>query len=252
MWTLIAGYQSMTNGVSYQPVNGVLDQSMTLDSSQRFAIPGPWQVHAGFVLGINLTAAQLNAPSLRGTFLPEIYPCIAAAAVPTGKGPISLKGRGPRFAPQEYAIVQISRGGSDAQPVSWALAVGPDLTPAAMGPTYTAVATASITTVAGQWVLGSLAFTQTLPAGKYQVVGLGVTAAGSAYARLVYPGIAQYRPGCVVQVAYGDFPWTDDFRYGGMGAMGEFFHNAPPSLEVLGLSAATITVTVYLDLVKIA
>lgn len=251
MWTLVAGYQSMTNGVVYQPVNGVLDQSMTLDSSNRFAIPGPWQLFAAAVVGINLQNARINAPSLRSFILPEIYPTIPAAAIPSGKGPIILGKNGPRFASQEYAIVEISRAGADAQPVTWGMWIGPDITPAAAGQPFCAVATATITLVAGSWVLGSLAFNQTLPAGRYQVVGMGVTAATSAFARLVFPGLSQYRPGVMVQVAYGDFPWTDDFHYGKMGSMGEFVHNAPPSIEVLGLSAGATAITAFLELVKI-
>lgn len=252
MYTLVAGYESITNGSVYAEVNGVLDQSMTLDASNRFAAPGPWQLMAGTVQGVNLTAARVNAPSMRSLILPEIYPAIAAADVPTiGVGPIVWGRYGPRFASQEYFIVEVSRGGADAQPVMWGLWLGPDITPGVVGPAFTAVATASPTIVAGSWVLASIAFNQTLPAGRYQVVGLAVVCNDCTFARLVFPGLSQYRPGVVVQDAYGDFPWGQQFRFGGMGSMGEFLHNAPPSMEFLGDTAGAESAVVYLDLIKI-
>lgn len=253
VWSLVCGYESMTNGVTYQEVNGVLDQSMTLDAASRFAAPGAWQVMAGYVMGINLTAARINAPSMRSLILPEIYPSSPVADVPTiGVGPIIMERYGPRFAPQEYFIVEISRGGADAQPVMWGLWIGPDITAPALGPAYTAVATASPTIVAGSWVLASLSFNQTLPAGRYQVIGLGVVCNDCTFARLVFPGLSQYRPGVVVQDAYGDFPWGQRFRYGGMGSFGEFVHNAPPAMEFLGDTAGAESAVVYLDLIKVA
>lgn len=251
MFTLVAGYASITNGTVYGAIAGVLDQSMTLDAGNRFAAPGNWQLMAAYGLGVNATAMRVNAPSMRGLYLPEIYPVNATAAVPTLDGPVVWGQRGPRFAPQEYFTVEGSRAGASAQPMAWGLWLGPDMSPAQVGPTFTAIATVNLTAVAGSWVLGSLTFSSTLPAGRYQVVGMAVVAAGSAFARLVFPGLSQYRPGVVVQTAYGDRPWTNQWRYGAMGQFGEFLHNAPPSIEVLGLAAGAITPTVYLDLIKV-
>lgn len=251
MMTLVAGFESMTNGVVYQEVNGVIDQSMTLDAAFRFAAPGNWQVMAAYAMGINMSAARINAPSMRGFILPEIYPTNPTADVPTGDGPIVWGPRGPRFAPQEYFIVEISRAGADAQPCLWGLWIGPDVTLAQVGPTFTAVATATAVIVAGAWVLATLSFNTTLPAGRYQVTGMAVVANDSTFARLVFPGMAQYRPGVVVQDTYGDKPWSQAFRYGGMGSWGEFLHNAPPQIEVLGDTAGSEPVTVYLDLIKV-
>lgn len=251
MWSLIAGYESITNGSAYAEVNGVLDQSMTMDANFRFAIPGAWQLMAGYAMGINMTAARVNAPSMRSLVLPEIYPTNPTADVPTMDGPIILGRYGPRFAPQEYAIVEVSRGGADAQPCLWGMWIGPDITPGVVGPTFTLVASATPTIVAGSWVLAALTFNQSLPAGKYQIVGLGVVCNDCTFARLVFPGLSQYRPGVVVQDTYGHLPWSQIFRMGGMGVYGEFLHNAPPSMEFLGDTAGAETAAVYLDIIKI-
>lgn len=251
MFSLVAGYESITNGAAYAEVNGVLDQSITLDAANRFAAPGNWQVMALYAMGINLTAARLNAPSMRSLILPEIYPANPTADVRDLDGPIIYGQRGPRFAPQEYFIVEVSRGGADAQPCLWGAWLGPDVSPAQVGPTFTAVCSASVTIVAGQWVLASLVFNQTLPAGRYQVVGMAVVCNDATFARMVFPGLSQYRPGVLVQDTYGDRPWSQAFRMGGMGVFGEFLHNAPPAIEVLGDTAGAETPTVYLDLIKV-
>lgn len=251
MYTLVAGYGNVTNGAVYAAIPGVLDQSMTMDANNRFAVPGNWQIVAAYGMGINGTAMRINAPSLRSLIPPEIYPINAAAVVPTLDGPLIWGSRGPRLATAEYVAVEGSRGGAGPLPMSWALWMGPDMTPANVGPTFTIIATAAITLIAGSWVLGTLVFSQVLPAGRYQVVGMGVVGPTSAYARLVFPGLAQFRPGVLVQTTYGDKPWTQDFRMGNMGSMGEFPHNSPPSLEVLGLTAGAQTITAYLDVIKI-
>lgn len=251
MHTLVAFYESITNGSTNVEVNGVLDQSMTLDAANRFQSPWLGQIRAAHVMGVNLTAARVNAPSLRTLALPEIYPALAAADVPSGDGPIVMGERGPRLQSQESFIIEVSRGGADAQPVMGALWISPQVIPAAGGPAITIRASASPTIVAGSWVLASVTFDQVLPAGTYEVVGMACVCNDASYARLVYPGVSQFRPGVVVQDTYGDKPWTPEFRYGRFGSFGRFVHNAPPSIEFLGDTAGAETAVVLLDVVKV-
>lgn len=251
MHTLVAFYESITNGSTNVEVNGVLDQSMTLDAANRFQSPWLGQVRAAHVHGVNLSAARINAPSLRTIALPEIYPAAPAADIAANTGPIVMGDRGPRLQPQESFIIEVSRAGADAQPVLGALWISPQIIPAAAGPAITVRATASPTIVAGSWVLASITFDQVLPAGTYEVVGLAVVCNDCSYARLVYPGVSQFRPGVVVQDAYGDYPWTPEFRFGRFGSFGRFVHNAPPSIEFLGDTAGAESAVVYLDVIKV-
>lgn len=252
MHTLVAFYESITNGSTNAEVNGVLDQSMTLDAANRFQSPWLGQVRAAHVHGVNLSAARINAPSLRQLALPEIYPGFPAADVESGTGPIVMGERGPRLMAQESFIIEVSRAGADAQPVIGALWISPQIIPAAAGPSTTIRATASPTIVAGSWVLAAITFDQVLPAGQYEVVGMGVVCNDATYARLVYPGVSQYRPGVVVQDTYGDIPWTPEFRFGRFGSFGRFVHNAPPSIEFLGDTAGAESAVIYLDVIKVS
>lgn len=243
--------KSQTNGVTYDPLNVVVDQSLTPAQSQGYQFPKNYKILAACVMGINLSAARINAPSLRNLVLPEIVPGIAAAAVPTRPSIIDYRQQGPVVLANEAVVVETSRGGSDAQPVSAALWVTDRFTPAPGGPVFTTVASTVNVLIANAWTLSTLTFNQTLPAGKYAVVGMEVVMATAFCARLVFPGQNQWRPGCVVDLAYGNLIQPPIFRYGYMGMYGEFFNTAQPQVEIFGLAAGSTTGAVYLDLIKI-
>lgn len=108
--------------------------------------------------------------------------------------------------------------------------------------------TTVITGVANTWVNGVLTPVQSLPAGKYQVVGMSAILAGSAgIARLVFVG-GQWRPGVPIRIGLmkQDYP---EFRYGNLGVWGEFNHNTPPSVDMISIAAVN-NPDIYLDLIK--
>jgi len=251
VFNLIAFYESLANGSAYAEVNGVLDQSMTLDSSSRFYMPGPWRLLGSYAMGIDLSAARINAPSLRHLVLPEIYPCNDTADVPTVSAVCTYDEFGPRFVANEPVVIEASRGGADAQPVLGGLWVAPQFKAATKGPAFTVVGAFTVTIAAGSWVLGSIVLNQTLPAGRYEVVGMAAVCNDATFVRLVYPGVGQFRPGVLVQDAYGDLLIRDPFRFGRFGTFGQFDNYAVPAVEVLGDTAGAETGALYLDLVKV-
>ena len=249
--TLIAFYESIPNATVLGEINGVADQSQTFDASSRLQAPYNAVVLAAYAMGINATAFQIDAPSLRSFLLPNIYPVNPTADVRTLDGPVVYGDRGPRLLKAESVAPLVSRGGADAQPCIVGLWLSDKRNPIPGGPITTVLASASPTIVAGSWVFGALTFAQSLPAGEYAVVGLAVQCNDATFARLVYPGAGGHRPGVVVQDAYGDLPTGDHFRYARFGHFGTFIHNAPPSIEILGDTAGAETAAVYLDVVKI-
>lgn len=251
MFTLAAFYSSIANGVAYSGIAAAIDQSMTQDGGGRLQSPGDWNVIAAHALVPNGTAARINAPSLRSLVLPEVQPIKVGTTTATGDGPIEYWNKGPRLVNAEGFQPEISRGGAGAGDCYAGIWIGPSYTPARSGRAFTLPATSALTTVKGAWVLGALTLGQSLPAGRYAVVGMAAQWAGALYARLVYPGAALYRPGVVGQVAYGDYPWTQSWRMGQGPDFGEFVFNSQPSIEVFSTAAAAVTVTVWLDLVKI-
>lgn len=248
---LFAFYESIANGSAYAEVNGVQDQSMTLDASSRLQAPGDWQVLALAAIGANLSAAQLNAPSLRNTLLPEIYPNTVGAEWPDNRGPEVYDGRGPVFKNGEFITAAVSRGGADAQPAAVFMWFAPAVPTPPAGRVYTLPYTFTIVLTAGTWAFGTLTPAQILPAGKYAVIGMACVCADALAARLVFPGRNEFRPGVLVQETYGNVPWGDRFRMGRFGQFGDFLWNTQPNVEVIGHTAGSESGTVYLDLVKI-
>jgi hypothetical protein len=117
------------------------------------------------------------------------------------------------------------------------------------GEIFTVKASTSVTLSANQWTNAAITFAQTLPRGRYQVVGMRAKSTGLVAARLVFPGYA-WRPGCLGSAAYNNVE-RPEFRQGRMGVWGEFDHNVPPTVDFLSISADS-NPEVWLDLIKIA
>lgn len=251
MHILAAFAASIANGTTYGALSAVTDQALTVSSNSRYILPQRWRITKGYVQGPNLTAAQIDAPSLRNLGLPEIYPTVVGTAPPTLTALAEWDDMGPLVQQNEEVTVRISRGGADAQPVQAGLWMYDKFTPAPRGPVFTIPATAIITQVANAWVNGPLTFAVTLTAGRYAVVGMAVVANDVMLARLIFPGMSQWRPGVVVDAAYGNKKQPDPFRAGRMGLYGEFWNTAQPQIETFGLVAGSEAITAYLDLIKV-
>lgn len=252
MHHLAAFYKSQTNGVTYDALASVSDQSLTqAPSSGGYILRENRKVIGGSVMGINLSAARLNAPSLRSFVLPELYPANATAARVTREPYVDFGQSGPTILRNEAFYVETSRAGADAQPVTAGLWLQDRFMQAPAGPTFTLTGAFTITLVAGAWVAGSLVFNQTLPTGEYAVTGMEVICGDAAFGRLIFPGDNGNRPGCISQLAYGSFMQPSYFRNGAMGLWGKFFNTAQPQIEIFGLAAGAETGAAYVDVVKV-
>jgi len=114
------------------------------------------------------------------------------------------------------------------------------------GEIFSVRATAAITLADGVWTNGNLTFSQDLPFGQYDVVGMRAESANLIAARLVFPG-GRWRPGVPGANAPADVD-APQFRYGASGVLGSFNSNAPPTLDAIGVTDTAETV--ILDLIK--
>jgi hypothetical protein len=115
------------------------------------------------------------------------------------------------------------------------------------GPMYSVRATSAVALVAATWVNGALTFSQALPYGTYQVVGMRARGTNLLAARLVFPG-AFNRPGVPACNTIGGLDF-DTARYGQMGVFGQFDSTVPPTVDCLGDTDASQTYV--FDLIKI-
>lgn len=252
MFHLAAFYSSLPISSNYAQLAGVADGALSQNQANQYIAWDNLRIIGSHVQGVTTNRAQIQSPSLRNLAYPEHYPIVQASitTMPTGYGYQVYGDDGPRLLSQEAFGVYASENGTGASPTVAGLQLADRMTPAPAGPRITLVASSTITLVAQQWALGTLSFATQLAAGEYSVVGMEVIVDGANYARLLFPGGTNLRPGVPVQEAYGGKNWRDSFRYGRFGEFGRFIFNTPPQLEIFGAAAGAQTAIVLLDVVK--
>lgn len=249
MFHLAAWYESIDPSAALVLIAAVPEQTL-------FAVGDDIRVPEGFanIIGqaalendASAAAAQVQSPSLRMLTNLDVEPIIAAAVF--GSPPEVL------FHPQNPIAVVATEAinfAVNSDPAAAAahyglvwLSDGPQQ--AIIGHIFTLRATATVQQTVDGWVNGNMTYGQTLPAGRYQVVGMRARSTDCVAARLVFPEQIP-RPGVPVVNAIGDLD-PKFFRYGRSGIWGEFPHDVPPTLDVLGGVAAAQTV--FLDLIKV-
>lgn len=240
----------------------VPDEHVTV-SGDDITVPTLSQVIAVQCFSANLQAARLVSPSLRRVWNYDIFPFLpsgnllteqavneggtATYNIEAGQGFCDMHTSPLPLVVSEKLNLKMDNGGNAEQGygIVW-LADGPP-TPE-RGEIFTIKATASTTLTANAWTNASLTMEQNLPAGRYRVVGMAAKSAGLVAARLVFVG-GTWRPGCLGKIAYND-KRPRLFRYGNLGAWGEFEFDQPPSVDFLSASADT-SEEVWLDLIQV-
>lgn len=191
--------------------------------------------------------AQLQSPSLRTLANFDILPVARTATFPNppslawmGANPMSLA------ADESLTMNSNSDHAAAIEIYGFVWLVDAPLVPV-VGQIFSVRATAAITIVDGIWTNGNLTFTQDLPFGTYDVVGMRAEGANLIAARLVFPG-GRWRPGVPGANAPADVD-APQFRYGKSGVIGQFNSNTPPTLDAVGITDTAQTV--ILDLIKV-
>ena len=235
-----------------QAITPVADSTVTIGSNNLY-VPAKYNkvlYAAGFNDNSGQTRQQLRAPSLREMFYPEIVPMLDRNNFTGGRfftdfseNPVQLE--------TNEGLNFFSDGGGDgttAQIVDGVVIFG-DASPAIQkGKIFPLYATASIAAADDGWASGPIVFDQSLPVGKYDIVGMRVNATGGIAARLIFiGGSAVTRPGCFISdsITRENFP---DFRMGMNGLLGTFDTSTPPSLEIIG--GSTTSQALIFDLIK--
>ncbi len=255
MFTTLAFQQSIDPaGVFTQVAPAGAEQSVTIRGN-AIQVPTLSQILAA-AAGVEIAVesfARFVSPSLRQLLLENIEPFSSAAAgavTPASPHPVLDRRTSPvPLVPGEALTFELSSNPAAAQ-IQWGviwLADGP-VAPVA-GPIRTARATGATALVASAWTAVPLSFTEDLPRGRYQLVGLRARSAGLVAARVVFVGpSAQARPGCLGSIAQQHIH-HEMFRMGQLGVWGEFEDIEPPQIECLAVSADAAE-DFYLDLIQ--
>lgn len=241
MHHLAAWSQSVDLAGVLTALNAVQDPALTTSGADiRVPMQLPVILGQAALIG-NTTAsrAQISSPSLRAMVNLDIEPIINALVF--GSLPeqlLHLDSPIPVQANESLNFFAQATGGAATQNYGliW-LGDGPQQP--VKGSIYSVRATATVALAASTWVNGNLTFSQTLPAGSYQVVGMRARGTNLVAARLVFPGNA-WRPGVAAVNAIGNVdPYQ--FRFGSMGVFGQFDNTTPPTVDCLGVTDAAQT-----------
>jgi hypothetical protein len=226
----------------------LLTDTVFANQSGGYLPPFSCKALAGYGRTPDASLGRLDTPNLR---IP-VYPYMSEldlASDPPNLPPVNLWwDNGPPILQNDQTNFVVSRAGAGAADCTGLFWVGKETPGKARGDIRTIRATASITRVANQWVEGSLTLTDTLPSGRYAVVGAVFLGTNLLAGRFIFPDRVM-RPGTIAQQALGEYGW-DQFRWGNMGTWGEFESTAVPTIQIIGYGANT-SQTVYIDVIKI-
>lgn len=244
----LCGFTASQDSAAMINVAAIPDPSMRIEGNNIIVPAQMNAIAACWANGVNLDRAQLQSPSLRRILNYEISPITIAAQNPSPLPFIDKRATPIILDPNEPLSCQAAESGAGAtrQNIFVALAPGP-LAPV-IGDVRSVRVSAAVTLTAFAWSNASLTFDQSLPAGRYQLVGGRFRSAGLLAWRAVFTG-GLWRPGAP---GFTTDALVDplQFRLGNAGVWGEFDHNLPPTIDFFSTTADTSEIGV-LDLIKI-
>lgn len=226
------------------PLQPIADDFVTT-SGNDLTIPPLNNIVAALIFGTAPTQAQLQSPSLRKLLMQDIGQAIATEVTTPAVDVLEDYREDPLVLTVSEKLNVLTIHTTDGWCLLW-LADGP-ITPI-HGDIRTLKATTGHTTAGDVWETVDLDLSQTLEAGRYQVVGMRAFGTAVLAARLLFVG-EPWAPG-VPAGADINAILTPIFRRGKFGSFGEFEFNAPPKLQLLG-TGVTSTEQIYLDLIQV-
>lgn len=243
----IAGYQASADQASLAAISAIADPVLTVSGDNiqvPTAVPTLGMV---FAFGVSLTRAQMQSPSLRRLFNPEVRP-INRSATPLDPLPIwDMMTRPIPLDAGEQIQAYTSEDGAGATQMGVILAFADKAIAPSADPYFTIRATASQTLTAYAWTNAIITLDQVLPVGTYAIVGARAESTGGLAFRFVFQNQTP-RPGGIMNVdALG--VGNRGQRSGNWGEWGTFDNTTIPTVDFLSGSADTSEV-LAIDLVK--
>jgi len=249
MFTMVAWQQSVAENSAYTALNAVIDNHVTTSGTIIYVPKLNNLIGVAAQVGTNGTKCKLRSPSLRGKVEHEVHP-VANSATTIAPFTYAMFTDLPIPLTEGEGLEALTLSSDTTASVKTVIAFLSDgpISPVT-GEVMTVGVSATITSVVGQWVGGSLTFSQTLPRGRYALVGASFYETDCLAVRFVPIG-ESHRPGVIgrASVSTIDNPL---FRYGKMGSFFEFDSLTPPSIEILHAAAASQSINGYVDLIRV-
>lgn len=253
MFTLVGWSESQAGTTTYQNIAAVPDNHLKVvgDYVYLSALNNLIGVYA--CPGSEALFAYLASPSLRKLAYYDLA-AIEIDVEPSALPPINLFPESPIPLEQNEGLEFLIKSSATASVVMSAVAY---LSDGAIAPVSGAISTflatagaAAANTVASKWSAVAITFRQTLPVGRYAVVGAKLVEDNAVAFRFIPIG-ESHRPGGIASGLVNESPPVQQ-RNGKMGVWFEFDSVTPPSVEILSHTAITADADLYLDMIKIA
>jgi hypothetical protein len=247
MFHLCAFFNASAGGLTDEDTPAVSDQVITI-SNNHFIPPVPAYIKMATLNGATAARLKISSPKLRALAQLQFPRATVATDNPTAGqindcSPMPIKVN----AIDELSALVTTTAGASSNIVGLWLDDGNTQHP--RGEPYWIHGNSTFTSVAHTWTSGAIVFDQTLPAGKYSIIGMDVFAATTTFARLIFP-TGGWRPGVLVRSAVGaNLP--EYFQNGYFGEFGQFASVAQPQLEVFSRVGVS-QFDVFLQLLKLS
>lgn len=242
---LAAYYASVADGATNANVAAANDGILTITNS-RFIVPQKAEIICTWTLETTVLRMRLNTPKYRFVGLPSLIPVNNSLTIPSPLNIANFIDAPLPVDPVDEIGVEASQSSGGAENNLTLMLLRFENRPLIPGPIYRLRGTAAITAAAGVWASGSITLDQSLPAGRYAIVGLDVIGTNIGGARLIVPGSA-YRPGVPARNSRAQIPHPL-FARPNLGIWGEFESVNLPNLEIMCTGANT-SQEVYLDVI---
>jgi hypothetical protein len=246
---LVGYYQSVDQEGAAADIDAMAD-NMLFTSGDIIRVPSGLAYLSGGFLVTNadvITSAQIQTPSLRTLANFDISPLGTSATMNNPPAVAYFPANPLPLTGEESMTFNTNTNHGSAVAINGFVFLQDGPMPPATGEIFTVRCTAAIQSTATTWTSGNITFSQDLPFGTYDIVGIRCISTNGLAARLIFTGGPGWRPGCPFS---SEEPSVDDpmFRYGAGGVLGSFNSNSPPTLEVTGGTDAAQVL--YLDLIK--
>ena len=196
----------------------------------------------------DLDRARITLPSFRNVGLPWIYPLNQAALAISNPNMVDRRSSPLRIPANEEFGILATQTNAGAQQVTFVASIGSRNPTLPSGMVYAIRGTSTTAAATRAWSQVVTTWSDTLPNGRYQIVGLEHVSANGIAARLMLENEIM-RPGALSRPLLAS-RLAEPCALGSQGVLGEFDQNQMPILEVL-CNAADAVHTFYLGCVKV-
>ncbi len=214
--------------------------------------PVPIQVAFAYSgLALTQLRAKLTTPKIRCFNNVNLRPLDNAAVTPASRPPLVEYFHHPlSLNPIDENQILVTTSAIAATPIYTGVGFHDGNYNVAQGDMFSIHATCAGVSTADAWSTQAITLDQPLPAGRYQVIGYDSYATTNLFSRIVFPNQV-WRPGNISGAA-STYINSRYFRWGNLGAWGEFETFALPQVDIWNSAGGTNAMDITMDLVRVA